>query len=263
MKRILVCLLPVLAVISCARGPHIDHSYRAKSQDSRAQFLILHFTGGTWEASLKTLTQDNVSSHYLVRDNPVKIYQLVQENRRAYHAGDSSWKGQTLLNAASIGIEIQNLGDTKGPDGIVYHDYPKAQIDAVIELVKAIVARHEIRADRILGHSDIAPQRKVDPGPTFPWKRFAEEGIIPWPDASAVAAKRGTYEADLPNVAWFQVKLAEHGFATPLTGQLDIATKNILAVFQMKYRPARYDGIPDAETAAILEVLTPPKVKGP
>ncbi|MBL0313343.1 MAG: N-acetylmuramoyl-L-alanine amidase [Holophagaceae bacterium] len=262
MKQTLTCIVLVLSAIGCSR-PHIDHSYRAKSQDSRAQFLILHFTGGTWEASLKTLTQDNVSSHYLVRDNPVRIYQLVSEDRRAYQAGDSSWKGQTQLNAASIGIEIQNLGDTKGPDGIVYHDYPKAQIDAVIELVKGIVARHEIRADRILGHSDIAPQRKVDPGPTFPWKRLADEGIIPWPDASAVAAKREAYEAALPNIAWFQAKLAEHGFAAPQTGQLDTATKNILSVFQMKYRPSRYDGLPDAETAAILDVLTTPKRKGP
>jgi len=258
MKRTLTCLLLFLAGIGCARRPSIDHSYQAKSQDSRAQFLILHFTGGTWDASLKSLTEGNVSSHYLVRDNPVKIYQLVPEDQRAYHAGDSSWKGQTLLNAASIGIEIQNLGDTKGPNGIVYHDYPKEQIDAVIGLVKEIAARHGIRPDRILGHSDIAPQRKVDPGPTFPWKRLADEGIIPWPDASAVAAKRGRYEATLPNVEWFQAKLAEHGFATPQTGKLDAATQKILAVFQMKYRPARYDGIPDAETAAILDVLTTP-----
>ena len=262
MKRFLACLL-LLAAAGCARGPCIEHSYRAKSQDSRVQFLILHFTGEPWESSLKILTQDNVSSHYLVRDNPVRIYQLVPEDRRAYHAGESSWKGQTLLNAASIGIEIQNLGDTKGPSGIVYHEYPKAQIDAVIELVKWIVARHEIRPDRILGHSDIAPQRKVDPGPTFPWKRLADEGIIPWPDASEVAAKRVRYEAALPDITWFQTKLAAHGFATPQTSQLDAATQRILSVFQMKYRPARYDGVPDAETAAILDVLTTPTAKTP
>jgi N-acetylmuramoyl-L-alanine amidase len=263
MRRTLASLLLILVAVGCARGPRIDHSYQAKSQDSRAQFLILHFTGGTWEASLKTLTQDNVSSHYLVRDNPVTIYQLVPEDQRAYHAGDSSWKGQTLLNAASIGIEIQNLGDIKGPNGIVYHDYPKEQVDAVIELVKAIVARHGIRADRILGHSDIAPQRKVDPGPTFPWKRLADEGIIPWPDTLAIAAKRQGYEATLPSIEWFQTKLAGHGFATPQTGKLDTATKNILSVFQMKYRPSHYDGMPDAETAAILDVLTTPVVKAP
>lgn len=262
MKRFHACLL-LLAAVGCARGPSIDHSYRAKSQDSRVQFLILHFTGEPWESSLKILTQDNVSSHYLVRDNPVEIYQLVPEDRRAYHAGESSWKGQTLLNAASIGIEIVNPGDTPGPNGLVYHAYPKAQVDAVITLVKWIVKRHEIRGDRILGHSDIAPQRKVDPGPTFPWKRLADEGIIPWPDASEVAAKRVRFETALPDIAWFQAKLATHGFATPQNGQLDAATQRILAAFQMKYRPARYDGVPDAETAAILEVLTTSSAKTP
>jgi N-acetylmuramoyl-L-alanine amidase len=264
MRRSLACLLLLLAAIGCVRHPAIDHSYRAKSQDSRVQFLILHFTGEPWESSLKILTEDNVSSHYLVRADPVQVYQLVDESQRAYHAGLSSWQGQTQLNAASIGIEIQNLGDTQGPNGIEYHEYPKAQIDAVIALVKEIVARHGIRPDHILGHSDIAPTRKVDPGPTFPWKRLADEGLIPWPDASAVAGQRARYEATLPEIAWFQAKLAQHGFAIMKTGELDATTKQVLGVFQMKYRPSRYDGIPDAETAALLETLTTtPAVKAP
>ena len=261
MIRISACLLLVLAALGCVRQPAIDHSYRAKSQDSRAQFLILHFTGGTWEASVKILTEGPVSSHYLVRDSPVQVYQLVDESQRAYHAGRRSWQGQTQLNAASIGIEIQNAGDIQGPDGIIYHDYPKAQIDAVIALVKDIVARHQIRPDRILGHSDIAPTRKVDPGPTFPWKRLADEGLIPWPEATAVAERRVRHEASLPEVTWFQTKLVEHGFALAVTGTLDPTTRQVLANFQMKYRPARYDGLPDAETAALLDVLTTPAGK--
>lgn len=263
MKRTLGCLLLLLAALGCARHPSIDHSYRAKGQDSRVQFLILHFTSETWESSVKILTGDNVSSHYLVRDHPVRVYQLVDESQRAYHAGLSSWKGQTQLNAASIGIEIQNLGDTKGPNGTEYHEYPKEQIDAVVDLVKGIVARHGIRPDRILGHSDIAPLRKVDPGPTFPWKRLADEGLITWPDATAVAQRRERYEAVLPDAAWFQSKLEQHGFAIPKTGELDATTRQILAAFQMKYRPTRYDGTPDAETAAILDVLTTPPAKAP
>ena len=263
MKHSLSCLFLILTALGCVRHPAIDHSYQAKSQDSRVQFLILHFTGEPWESSLRILATDKVSSHYLVRDNPVRVYQLVDENRRAYHAGLSSWKGQTQLNAASIGIEIQNLGDTQGPNGIEYHEYPKAQIDAVIELVKGIVARHGIRPDRILGHSDIAPMRKVDPGPTFPWKRLADEGLIPWPEASAVAERQKRYEAAFPDLAWFQEKLAQHGFAIQRTGVLDDPTRKTLAVFQMKYRPVRYDGVPDAETAAILDVLTSPAVKTP
>jgi N-acetylmuramoyl-L-alanine amidase len=263
MKRHLVCLSLLLATVGCVRQPSIDHTYRAKSQDSRVQFLILHFTGETWESSLRILTEENVSSHYLVRADPVRVYQLVDESRRAYHAGLSSWQGQTQLNAASIGIEIENLGDTQGPNGIEYHEYPKAQIDAVVALVKEVVARHGIRPDRILGHSDIAPLRKVDPGPTFPWKRLADEGLILWPDPSAVAVWRTRYEGNPPDIAWFQAKLAQHGFAIPKSGALDATTKQILSAFQMKYRPSRYDGQPDAETAAILEVLTAPAVKVP
>jgi N-acetylmuramoyl-L-alanine amidase len=261
MTRIFACLLLLVAALGCVRQPRIDHTYRAKSQDSRAQFLILHFTGGTWDSSLKILTEGPVSSHYLVRDSPVQVYQLVDESQRAYHAGRSSWQGQTQLNAASIGIEIQNAGDIQGPDGIIFHDYPKAQVDAVIALVKDIVARHQIRPDRILGHSDIAPTRKVDPGPTFPWKRLADAGLIPWPDAQAVAERRVRHEASLPDLTWFQTKLVEHGFALPVTGSLDPATRQVLANFQMKYRPERYDGLPDAETAALLEVLTTPPGK--
>ena len=187
--------LALLVTGGCALGPPIDDSYRAASQDSRAQYLIIHFTVGNYESSLKTLTQGAVSSHYLVRDDPPTIYRLVEEDRRAYHAGVSSWKGQTQLNAASIGIEIVNRGNYMTENGLEYADYPPAQLDAVMDLVKWIVRRHEIRPDRILGHSDIAPQRKMDPGPRFPWKRLADEGLIPWPDEATVAAKRSIQPA--------------------------------------------------------------------
>lgn len=257
MKRALPCLLLLLAT-GCAVRPRIIRGPDARSQDSRAQFLILHYTVLDHEKSLKLLTEGGVSSHYLVRDEPVEVLQLVDENRRAYHAGKSSWKGQTELNAASIGIEIVNQGNEPGPDGSDFRPYPKAQVDAVVELVKWIVQRHEIRGDRILGHSDIAPLRKVDPGPKFPWKRLADEGLIPWPDAAAVAERRKVHEAALPPVAWFQARLATHGFALAASGELDEPTRRTLAAFQMKYRPANYDGQPDAETAALLEVLTTP-----
>lgn len=263
MKRLFPLLAAVLLSGCALLGPPIDFSYDATSQDSRAQYLIIHFTAEAFPSSLETLTQGAVSSHYLVNDDPPTIYRLVHENRRAYHAGVSSWKGQTQLNAASIGIEIVNLGDRRGPEGIQYHDFPKPQIDAVVDLVKWIVARHEIRPDRILGHSDIAPQRKVDPGPKFPWQRLADEGLIPWPDAARVAARRAVYEIALPDVAWFQQKLATHGFVVPLGGELDPATQRVIAAFQMKYRPALYAGIPDAETAAILDVMTSAPANAP
>jgi len=171
MKRNVHFLL-ACCLAGCASVPPIDTSYTSASQDSRAQFLVLHFTSEDFVSSLKTLTQGPVSSHYLVRDDPPTVYRLVDESRRAYHAGVSSWKGQTQLNAASIGIEIVNLGDKGTAEAPIWHDYPKAQMDVVVALVKDIVARHEIRPDRILGHSDIAPQRKTDPGPCFDWLRY-------------------------------------------------------------------------------------------
>lgn len=252
-------LLPFLLLLAgCAGGPPIDTTYTSVSQDSRVQYLVIHFTSEDFASSLKVLTEGPVSAHYLVRDDPPTVYRLVDESRRAYQAGVSSWKGQTQLNAASIGIEIVNLGDRGPPDNLQWFDYPKAQMDVVVALVKDIVKRHQIRPDRIVGHSDIAPQRKVDPGPRFPWKRLADEGLIPWPDANAVAQRLPAFEAQLPDAAWFQDRLEKHGFAVQKTGELDAATRRVVAAFQMKYRPARFDGTPDAETAALLDVLVNP-----
>lgn len=254
-----VVAFAVTVLAGCASGPAIDKTHTSVSQDSRVQFLILHFTAEDFPRSLRILTRGPVSSHYLVSerqgDTPPRIYQLVDESRRAYHAGVSSWKGATALNASSIGIEIVNLGPRKGTDGPEFQDFDPEQISLVIELVKKIVAEHAIKPERILGHSDIAPTRKNDPGPKFPWKRFAEAGLIPWPDASLVQSKLAGFERELPPVRWFQDKLAQHGFAIPLSGEIDKATRDVISAFQMKYRPARYDGTPDAETAAILDTL--------
>lgn len=258
MKRLLTMLILAL-LTGCASGPTIDRTFTAVSQDSRAQFLILHYTALDFPTSLKVLTEGSVSSHYLVRDNPPTIYQLVEENRRAYHAGVSSWKGQTQLNAASIGIEIVNLGYQNTPQGRIYFEFPPQQIDAVIALAKKIITEHGIRPDRVLAHSDIAPQRKPDPGPLFPWKRFADEGLILWPDADLVAQKKLLYDQQLPDIDWFQQTLARFGYAVPLNGQFDEETVSVIAAFQMKYRPSLFDGMPDAETAAMLDVLTTPQ----
>ena len=238
----------------------IDKTHTSKSQDSRVQFLVLHYTWGDFPGSLKILTGGPVSSHYLVRDNPPEIYQLVDENRRSFHAGVSSWLGNSGLNASSIGIEIVNPGGRPDADGFVrFADYEPAQIEAVMKLVRDIVKRHNIAPERVVGHSDIAPTRKVDPGPKFPWKRLADEGIIRWPDAQDVAARKPAFDKALPDVLWFQQRLAKHGFLVTQDGKMDGLTKAVLVAFQMKYRPANYSGAPDAETAAMLDVLTSPK----
>ena len=263
MNRLALCALLTLLLCGCASttpgGVPIDTRYTAKGQDSRALFLVIHYTVGSFESALQLLTEGEVSAHYLISDEaPPVIYRLVDENRRAWHAGPSYWRGQTMLNASSIGIEIAHPGFRNTAQGREYLPYPKAQIDALIPLVKDIVARHGVLPERVLGHSDIAPQRKEDPGPMFPWKRLADEGIVPWPDAARVAAQRVLFEAALPDLAWFQQALGRHGFYVPRTGVVDDETKRVLSSFQMRYRPSDYSGQPDAETAALLHVLTTP-----
>jgi len=255
MTRFLPLLLAAL-LAGCASTPRIDTTFTSRNQDGRVLFLVLHYTQSDFDSSLTTLTEGAVSSHYLVNDDPPTIYRLVDENRRSWHAGVSSWQGYTQLNASSIGIEIVNRGYRNENGARIWYDYPPAQMDAVLALVKKIVAEHGIRPDRIVGHSDIAPQRKIDPGPRFPWKRLADEGLIPWPDAARVAERRAEYEKALPDIGWFQRQLQKLGFAVPQNEELDEPTKRVVAAFQMRYRQAQYDGAPDAETAAILDVLT-------
>lgn len=255
MPRFLPLLLAAL-LAGCVSAPQIDTTYTSRNQDSRVQFLVLHYTESDFQRSLRTLTEGAVSSHYLVNDYPPTIYRLVDETRRSWHAGVSSWQGQTQLNAASIGIEIVNRGYRDENGERVWYDYPPAQIDAVVALVKKIVAEHRIRPDRIVGHSDIAPQRKIDPGPRFPWKRLADEGLIPWPDAARVAERKAEFEKALPDVGWFQRRLETLGFAVPQSEEFDEPTKHVVAAFQMRYRQTLFDGALDAETAAILDVLT-------
>ena len=250
-------VLMLLLLAGCASGPRIDTSYSSTGHDSRAQFIILHYTSTDLPRSLQLLSGRDVSSHYLIGESPATIYQLVDENRRAWHAGESEWNGRTWLNATSIGIELVNRGYVESADGRrLWYPYSEEQIDALVVLLKDIMARHDLKPGAIIGHSDIAPQRKVDPGPLFPWKRLAKEGLLPWPDADAVAAERMRYaSAGLPTITWFQNALAAQGYRVPRHGYLDDETRNVIAAFQMKYRPARFDGEPDAETAAMLQVL--------
>lgn len=262
-KRLLLALA-VAALAGCATGPNkVDKSFSAVAQDSRVRYLIIHYTAQDSPTSLKTLTQQQVSAHYLLDDQApeFKVWALVDESRRAYQAGVSSWKLDGGLNASSIGIEIVNLGYQDTPQGRVYFPFPQGQIDRLMVLVKDIVTRHEITPDRVLGHSDIAPQRKPDPGPLFPWKQLAAAGLVLWPDEQEAARRQPAFEANLPDVAWFQNKLGHFGYAVPRTGQLDEATRNVLGAFQMKYRNTKFDGTPDAQTAALLDVLTSPVAK--
>ncbi|WP_256988174.1 N-acetylmuramoyl-L-alanine amidase [Bordetella genomosp. 9] len=260
--RASLSLLAILVVAGCAtrRAPdlEIDRSIQAVSQDSRVRFIVLHYTAGDDRASLLTLSRGDVSAHYLVTDTqPVHVYQLVPEDRNAWHAGASSWYGHTSINNASIGIEIVNGGDTRAPDGTLrWAPFHENQIQAVMLLVRDIARRHGVRPENIVAHSDVAPQRKVDPGPLFPWHRLADAGLGRWYDVKAAPLFQAFFAKNgLPDAGWFQHRLRLAGYPVPDSGILDDQTRRVIAAFQMHYRPARYDGIPDAETAALLLAL--------
>jgi N-acetylmuramoyl-L-alanine amidase len=260
-------IFPLLAMAALLAGcatvpppaPRLDHSLTSRGQSDRIKYVILHYTVSDLPRSIRTLTSGDVSAHYLLTDTEQPFfYTLVDEARQSNHAGYSSWKIYNQLNSASIGIEIVNPGFKETEQGRVYAPFSQAQIDQLVLLLKDIVKRHNIAPGNILGHNDIAPQRKQDPGPLFPWKQLADAGLIAWPEPSRVAARLPGFQEQLPELAWFQRKLAEHGYAVPQNGELDQATRNVISVFQTKYRPSLYDGTPDAETAALLDVLTSP-----
>ncbi len=264
---LLAAPLAALFIAGCASGPPttteggvpIDATRTAKGQDSRSLFLIIHYTVANFPTSMKILTEQEVSAHYLLSDEPQpRIFRLVDENRRAWHSGASGWGPNRRLNSSSIGIEIVHPGYVQLPNGQkVFAPFPQAQIDALIPLVKDIVKRHAIKPEYILGHGEVTPSYKEDPGPTFPWKLFSDLGITPpWPDATAVATRRAAFEAQPPEMLWIQRSLAKHGYQIEPTGVFDKQTERVLMNFQMRYRPASYSGLPDAESSALLWVLT-------
>jgi N-acetylmuramoyl-L-alanine amidase len=208
----------------------------------RIDMLVLHYTGmQSAAAALDRLVDPaaRVSAHYLVEEDGA-VWRLVPEERRAFHAGLSCWCGETDLNRVSIGIEIVNPGHEWG-----YRPFPPEQMRSVVELCRAILARHPIPPDRVVGHSDIAPERKSDPGELFDWSYLAEAGIGLWPSPGATRGRgigvgvveRAAALADLARIGYCVVP----GNETPP-----------LAAFQRRFRPARWDGRLDGETAARL-----------
>jgi N-acetylmuramoyl-L-alanine amidase len=257
-SRLLAGLITGTLLAACASGPRIDRSLSTPDQRSRVKYLVLHYTVTDTPQSIRIFTHQagvEASIHYLLSNDPEPvIYGMVDESRTAYQAGsDSGWKGDRNLNNISIGIEIVNAGWVDGPNGRTWAPYPQQQIETLIPLVKDIMARHHIAPENVLGHADVAPQRKQDPGALFPWKRLAAEGIVPWPDPTVVAVKRVQYESALPDIAWFQRKLAALGYVVPQDGQASQETRNVLIAFQTRYRSSMIDGEPDAETAALLD----------
>lgn len=215
--------------------------------------LVLHYTGmQTAEAAIARLcdAEAKVSAHYVV-DEDGSILKLVPEERRAWHAGRGVWLGETDCNAASIGIEIVNPGHEFG-----YRDFPEVQVDAVISLIADIRTRWTIPDNRIIAHSDLAPDRKQDPGERFPWKRLAGAGHGLWfePAEERVAALGVPLKVGDEGLGVIVLRAGLHrlGYGLPPGGDYDEATRLTVEAFQRHWRPAQVDGVADGETRATL-----------
>jgi N-acetylmuramoyl-L-alanine amidase len=212
-------------------------NHAARPGDTPIDILVLHYTELPLQEALDILSDDRregrVSAHYVLAEDGT-AYRLVPEDRVAWHAGRSYWRGREALNASSIGIEIVNLHGDR-------HDYPPQQIAALIELCREVMMRHPAIVPRnVVGHSDIAPQRKVDPGRRFPWPMLAKAGIGLWPK-EGVPPIKGDIQAALQRL----------GYTPPK----DVPPEEIVKAFQRRFRPSQVDGVDDRETRALLAGL--------
>ncbi|MFT6898426.1 MAG: N-acetyl-anhydromuramyl-L-alanine amidase AmpD, partial [Paraglaciecola sp.] len=242
-----------------------SHNY-----NQRIKFLVLHFTGIDYQQSVTALVDEGgLSAHYLIPegDDPtypqkdLTVLQLVDETARAWHAGNSYWQGREDLNDQSIGIEIVHVGDcTKEQDVdkqlCLFEDYDAKQIELLITLGKDILRRNpDITPTAVVGHGDIAPTRKNDPGPRFPWYRLYKAGIGAWYDKDNVKHYWHIFNQHSPHIGLMQAGLRAYGYGVSETGVADAQTMDTLAAFQMHFLPWQVTGKVDSQTAAVLFAL--------
>jgi len=213
-------------------------NHDARPAGKATDLVILHYTGmRDAESALRRLTDPaaKVSSHYLI-DEQGAVYRLVDESRRAWHAGVSYWGGERDVNGVSIGIELVNPGHDFG-----YRPFPYAQMTALIELCRGVVARHPISRARVVGHSDVAPRRKIDPGELFDWRALAAAGFGMWPKPLEGSADPA---AALKALARIGYEIGQD--------ETDEITRAAIAAFQRHFRPGRIDGEVDSETGSLI-----------
>ncbi len=239
-------------VIECP-SPNFDARAPDQPRGQAVDILLIHYTGmESATAALARMCDESakVSAHTCI-DEDGTLYRLVPEDKRAWHAGVASWAGASDINARAIGIELVNPGHEFG-----YRAFPEAQMAALIELAREILVRHPIPAHRVLGHSDVAPLRKQDPGELFDWARLAENGIGLWPgDAPAVERPE---EGDAPAVERPEEAEIKRALAAFGYGYLDQDFAAVLGAFQRHFRPAAVTGEVDGETAGRLKALAEP-----
>lgn len=223
----------------------LNHNIRAS--EASIEYLIYHYTACDLATSLKILCDNKadypVSAHYLIDENG-DTYQLVDEEKRAWHAGKSFWEGREDINSWSIGIELVNPGH-----GAHYRPFPQAQMEALVHLSLQIIERHRIKPWNILGHADIAPTRKVDPGELFDWNWLALQGIGLMPSLKTISS----FNYSLANI---QELLRQYGYGIDSLDRDGFQTQAVLRAFQMHFIPSHITKQPSAETyQALLSLL--------
>lgn len=262
--------LPLISCVALTEPPfEIDRSYQAQGKNQRIHFIILHYTAEDDATSLEMLTTKNVSAHYLIPstdDN--KIYQLVPDHERAWHAGKGGFAGRSVLNDTSIGIEIVNEGiaqQYRGAlkrDNLSYHPtehyvaFQDIQVRKIAQLVQDLAEKYEIEPKNIIGHSDMAPSRKIDPGAKFPWERLYKEfGIGAWYDEADKQQFMNEQVFARQSIADIKQAFRDYGYAINDTDEWDKPSRNVIYAFQLHFRPDNLSAEMDLETYAILRAL--------
>lgn len=274
----LACGLTLSLVGCVTTAPHVattknysvdSKTYQSTGKSQRIKTIVLHYTVSDNERSIKTLTTGNVSAHYLILDkDDDKIYNLVPESERAWHAGEGGFSGRTVLNDTSIGIEIVNAGikpeyrDALKNGGMDYHPYEhyvafdELQIKKVAELVQDIATRYDISPKNIIAHSDMAPSRKIDPGAKFPWERlYFDYGIGAWYDEADKQEIMNRRTLVAPSVQEIKQAFRKYGYQINNSDEWDKPSRDVIYAFQLHFRPQQPTGDMDAETYAILQAL--------
>ena len=260
-------------------------TFQSESFSTRIRFVVIHYTSIDWENSLKVLKNERyeVSSHYLIPEggddtysDQIKIFQLVDEENRAWHAGISKWEERTNINDQSIGIELVNQAECSVRQGSQYDytnnyiclfsEFDSDQIDQLILLLKDILSRHdEIKPTYIVGHSDISPDRKFDPGPKFPWKKLYENGIGAWYDDQTFEKYKNQFKRKIPDINQIQCALKRYGYGIEITNKMDEQTFFVIRAFQYHFTPNKSDGSISVDTVsalwALLEKYFPETIK--
>lgn len=235
-------------------SPNFDERAPGKAID----MLVLHYTGmETMAAALSRMLDMNakVSAHYMI-DEDGALHRLVDEERRAWHAGVSYWAGERDINSVSIGIELVNPGHAYPGYVGGYRAFPEAQMTTLIDLAREIMGRHHIPPARVLGHSDVAPARKTDPGELFDWDRLAAEGLAVMPAKRQAGDGPDLKRGDAgEGVRVLQQRLGQVGYEIEVTGVYDEQTELVVTAFQRHFRRTQVDGVADGETRGCLNTL--------